>query len=151
MSEAPIRPAELGDIDRLVALEEAVFPSDRLNRRNFRHAIRSPTILTRVAGEPGSLAGYAFVEIRRGSRTARLSSIAVAPAAAGCGVARKLLAAAEDAARAAGAERLRLEVRADNVRAARLYEAARYRKLERLDDYYEDGEAAQRYEKLLAT
>lgn len=149
MTAPPIRAAEAADIDQLLSLEEAAFPGDRLDRRNFRHAIRSPSILTLVAGERGTVAGYVFVETRRGSRSGRISSIAVAPGWAGRGLGRRLLAAAEDAARAAGCQRLRLEVRADNRRAARLYEAARYERRETLADYYEDGQSAQGYEKRL--
>lgn len=148
-ASAAIRAALPADVDALCRLEEAAFPGDRLERRDFRHAIRSPSILTLVAGEPGAVSGYCFVETRRGSRVGRLSSLAVAPDAAGGGLGRRLLAAAEAAAQAAGCDRIRLEVRADNARAARLYEAAGYRADARMEDYYEDGEAAQSYEKTL--
>ena len=39
---AAIRPARASDVDGLVAMEEAVFASDRLSRRSFRHLLASP-------------------------------------------------------------------------------------------------------------
>ena len=117
------RPAEPGDLDSLVALEHAAFASDRLDRRALRHAIRSRSILALVVeAEHGEIAAYALVETRRGSQIGRLSSIAVSPAAAGQGIGRALLHDAEAAAAEAGCRRLRLEVRADNAAAIRLYE-----------------------------
>ena len=47
----------------------------------------------------------------------------------------------------AGAERLRLEVRADNATAISLYERRGYVPIGRRDDYYEDGAPALRYER----
>jgi [ribosomal protein S18]-alanine N-acetyltransferase len=144
-----IRAAAPADVDFLLDIENAVFPTDRLDRRAFRHAIRSPTIICLVAKRRAEVLGYVTVERRRTSSIGRLTSIAVAPRAAGARVGRRLLAAAEKAARAAALDRLRLEVRADNARARRLYEGTGYRMLETLDDYYEDGAAALRYEKAL--
>ena len=143
-----IRPARLDDINGLLAIER-VFPTDRLGRRQFRHAVQSPTVDLLVADGAEGPIGYALVQRRRDSRAGHLSSIAVKRGAAGKGLGRHLLAAAEAEARAKGCERLRLEVRADNAAARKLYEKHGYRRLETLEDYYEDGEAAWRYEKAL--
>ena len=50
---------------------------------------------------------------------------------------------------AAGCDRLRLEVRADNEAAIGLYERRGYARFAETPDYYEDGEAAFRFEKAL--
>jgi ribosomal-protein-alanine N-acetyltransferase len=144
-----IRPARLGDVDALLALETAAFESDRLERRSFRHAVRSPTISLLVAETAKGIAGYAMVLRRRGSATAHLGSIAVAPAAGRIGVGKSLLAASEFEAASHDGARLRLEVREDNAVAQRLYETMGYERVERIDDYYEDGAAAWRYVKTL--
>jgi [ribosomal protein S18]-alanine N-acetyltransferase len=146
-----IRPATLADLDALVALEAAAFATDRMERRSFRHAVRSASTDLFVAAEGERLVGYAALERRRGARAARLTSIAVLPAAAGRGLGRRLLMAAEAAALQGGAGMLRLEVRADNAAAQRLYETAGYRRTATVEDYYEDGEAAWRYERALDT
>lgn len=144
-----IRPAEPRDLGALVRLEEAVFPTDRLTRRDFRHALRSATIDMLVAESGDAVAGYVQIHRRRGATLAHLATIAVEPDQHGGGVGRALADAAETVARAAGCDRLRLEVRADNARAIRLYEAAGYAGIGRVDDYYEDGSAARRFEKAL--
>ncbi len=143
-----IRPGENADVDALVAIE-AVFPTDRLDRRGFRHAIRSPSIDLVVADRDGIVIGYAAIHRRRRSSLAHLASIAVEPEAAGQGIGQGLLRAAEAAALRNGCTRLCLEVRADNEAARRLYDGAGYRRVGILDDYYEDGAAAWRYEKEL--
>ena len=144
-----VRPAGPADLDALLQLEEAAFATDRLDRRAFRHAIASPTVLALAAGPSHDLAGYVLVQVRRGSRIGRLTSVAVAPGQAGRGLGRALLAAAERAARTHGCDRLRLEVRADNAAARRLYEGAGYARFDVVEDYYEDGTAAWRYERPL--
>ncbi|WP_245513395.1 GNAT family N-acetyltransferase [Enterovirga rhinocerotis] len=149
MTAIPIRAAEPADIDALLRIEEAVFPGDRLTRRNFRHAVRSPSLLALVAGTPGDVRGYVFVETRRGSRAARLSSLAVAPDAGRAGLGRRLVLAAEQGARDRGCDLIRLEVRADNAGAIALYERAGYRRAGAEADYYDDGETALRFEKTL--
>jgi len=49
------------DIDALLALENAVFTTDILSRRSFRHFLTSPKSSLIVAEESGKLAGYALV------------------------------------------------------------------------------------------
>ena len=68
---------------------------------------------------------------------------------AGRGTGRRLVAAAEAAALAAGARTLRLEVRADNQRAIALYRSTGYGAIGERPDYYADGMTALRYEKSL--
>ena len=143
-----IRPAEARDLADLVRVENAVFPGDQLDRRAFRHALASATIDMLVADD-GTFLGYVQVQRRTGSRLARLTSVAVAPEAAGRRLGRRLVEAAEHMARDKGCARIRLEVRADNERARRLYEQTGYRLFARVEDYYEDGEAALRFEKAL--
>lgn len=144
-----IRPAEARDLDELVRVENAVFPGDRLDRRAFRHALTSATIEMLVADD-GAFLGYVQVQRRTGSPLARLTSVAVAPEAAGRGIGRRLVEAAERTAHDKGCDRMRLEVRADNERARSLYEQTGYRLFARVEDYYEDGEAALRFEKVLS-
>lgn len=162
-STGRIRPATVGDLDRLVALEAACFETDRLTRRSFRGLIDKPsaTLLameaeeTPAAGDgasgraPAALIGYVLVLYRSGVASARLYSIAVVPEARGRGVAQRLLAAAEDAARGHDCISLRLEVHVDNAAAIALYQARGYRPFGRYLDYYQDHGAALRFQKSL--
>lgn len=143
-----IRHARLDDVDALLGIER-VFPTDRLGRRNFRHAVASPSTDLMVAEGGAGPIGYVMVQRRRRAATGHLSSIAVKPGAAGSGLGKQLLAAAEAQAKAQGCARLRLEVRADNATAQKLYDKQGWRRFDTVPDYYEDGEAACRYEKEL--
>lgn len=140
-----IRKGRPSDATRLAELEERVFASDRINRRRFAALAKRPSASVLVALRGGDILGYAILLTRRGISSARLYSLAVAPEAAGQGIGRRLLAAMERAARRWGALRLRLEVRADNKRAIRLYEEAGYALIGRRADYYSDGMTALLY------
>ncbi len=145
-----LRHAEADDLEALHALEHAAFASDRAERRAIRHAIASPSISLVVAiGAGDALLGAATVERRRGGQRARLTSIATAPGQGGTGLGRALLAAAEGEATVHGFKALRLEVRADNAAAIRLYERAGYQRFAVVAAYYDDGMAAWRYERML--
>jgi len=147
-----VRRAELSDLDDLVALEEATFDSDRLSRAQYRRHLDSDSAQVLVASaNHRRFLGTAVVFFRKGSRVARLYSIASKPEARGKGVGSALIDAAEAAARTRHCHALRLEVRTDNASAIRLYERLGYKRLERLPRYYEDGADAWRYERTLGT
>lgn len=140
-----IREARPSDIDRLAQLEASAFATDRLTRRRLAAFVNSPSACLLLAWRDGEAVGYVLVLTRRGSRAARLYSLAVAPELAGRGIGSILLGAAEDAALARGADALRLEVRGDNPGAIRLYEQRGYRPMGRRENYYQDGMTAVRY------
>lgn len=144
-----LRSAQDRDITSLVELEDRVFAGDRLSRRSFRRLIGGRTCDAIVAEEGDGIVGYALVLYREGSAAARLYSIAVDPGAAGTGLGRALLDAAEAAASLRAKALLRLEVREDNSRAVELYRMNGYRPAGRIEGYYEDGMAALRKEKEL--
>ncbi len=145
-----VRSATPGDLDALVALEQASFDCDRLSRRQYRHHLGSPHACVLVLGEaPSGLAGAAVVLFRRGTRVGRLYSLATAPAMRGHGVASYLMAAAESAAAARGCRALRLEVRTDNHTAIALYRRHGFRCIGSRAAYYGDGGDALRFEKCL--
>ena len=149
MSALRIRNAVPADAEPLAVLEQAVFDTDRISRRSFRTLIERPTAVTLIAEEDGRLLGYAMILFRAGTGLARLYSLAVAPEARGKGAGRKLLEAAEKAADDHDRFLLRLEVREDNGTAIALYKQAGYRRIGRQADYYADGMAALRMEKIL--
>ena len=149
MSRLDIRPAELGDLDAILALECAVFATDRLSRRSLRAFILSPRRPLIVAMADEALAGYALVSLQKRASAARLYSIAVDRRNGRRGVGRALMAACEDYAAAHGRRALRLEVRSDNAAAIALYERLGFRQFGRYSSYYADGATALRFEKQL--
>jgi ribosomal protein S18 acetylase RimI-like enzyme len=150
LTSVTIRQARESDLDALEALEREAFAGDRLSRRSLRKFVFAGDRLLAATDAEG-LAGYALVTWRKNGRRARLYSIAVQARRAGRGVGRALLEAVEARALSQGCEALRLEVREDNRRAVALYERLGYRRFGRFEDYYEDGAAALRLEKPLAT
>lgn len=150
-SSAPVvRRAVPADLDALVHLEQASFPGDRLSRRQYRHHLDSASacILVVECGTP-KLAGALVLLFRRGTRIARVYSLATATSMRGRGIASHLLAAAETAARGRDCHALRLEVRSDNTAAIALYQRSGYRRIGTRAGYYEDGADAWRFEKCL--
>ena len=147
---ADIRPARASDVDALLAIENAVFLTDRLSRRSFRRLIGRPSAAVLVAEVGGKVAGYCILLFRAGNPVARLYSIATAPDMAGQGLGRALIEAAERAAVERGKHSLRLEVRQDNERALSIYRRAGFRPVGSKPGYYQDGMTALRMEKSLA-
>jgi ribosomal protein S18 acetylase RimI-like enzyme len=143
------RAATLADLDAIVALENSVFSSDRLSRRSFRHWLTQGRGDLWLACDDQTILGYVLVIYHRGTRLARLYSLAVAPEARGQGLGRKLVRQAESLAQQAGRLFLRLEVRRDNAGAIALYESMGYQLFGELADYYEDHQDALRYQKLV--
>jgi ribosomal protein S18 acetylase RimI-like enzyme len=135
----------------LVALENAVFTTDILSRRSFRHFLTSPNSSLIVAEESGKLAGYALVLYPARTQLARLYSIAVAPHIPSRGIGPLLLAAAEAAAARRQRRAMRLEVHDHNTRAIARYEKSGYRLFGRHRRYYDDGGDALRFDKPLGS
>lgn len=143
-----VRRAELSDLEDLVALEESSFATDRLSREQYRRHLDSETAQVLVASaNHRRFLGTAVVFFRKGTKVARLYSIATHAEARGKGVGSALLEASEQLARRRGCTVLRLEVRTDNDTAIRLYERLGYDRIGRYARYYGDGSDAWRYEK----
>ena len=138
-AEVVCRRVGMNRIDDLLALEEACFSCDRIARRNLRRLLVSRSAYCQGAYQEGELLGSMVVLFRSGAQVARIYSLAVSPAARGMGIGRRLMVRAEREARARGCDRLRLEVRLDNVPAIRLYESLGFADAEVLPGYYEDG------------
>ena len=142
-----IRPAQLADLNGLVALENSSFTTDKLSRRSFRHWLTSAHRALLVAEVEQIVAGYILIIYHPGTRLARIYSLAVLPEQRGGGIGHALLTAGEQAAQADGRLYLRLEVSVDNLAAIKLYEALGFQKFGLYRDYYQDHKDALRYQK----
>jgi ribosomal protein S18 acetylase RimI-like enzyme len=147
---ARLRRGRTGDLDALVALERDFFTRDhQISRHGLRHFITSPKSALIVAEIGGKVAGCALVLYRRGSKLARLYTIAVGREFQRRGLARQLLSAAEANATGKGRRIMRLEVRADDAGAIALYESSGYRGFGRRPRYYDGRIDALRFDKPL--
>lgn len=147
MSSLPLESVRPDDLDALVALEQRCFSSDRLSRRSFRRWLEGDQRVFLVARDGDRLAGYILVLFHRGTRLARMYSLAVDPDYRGQGLARRLIGAGEDGARDSGRFYMRLEVSSKNTSAIALYETLGYKQFGLYQDYYEDHTDALRYQK----
>jgi ribosomal protein S18 acetylase RimI-like enzyme len=146
-----LRPAQLSDLDALLALENATFTSDLLSRRRMRHWIGADNGIFVVAvDKSGTLAGSSLAFTRRDSSSARIYSLAIAKPARGQGLGARLVRELEKRSRQAGFRSMHLEVAHGNSAAIGLYEKLGYEKVRSIPKFYEDGKDAWRMEKALA-
>lgn len=138
-ADVVIRRVGLKRTEDLLALEEACFTTDRINRRNLRNLLQSPSAFCVGAYLRGELVGSMVILFKSNSRSARIYSIAVAASVRGKGVGKRMMTRAVREARSRGCTRMRLEVRMDNFPAIRLYESLGFTDTEVLPGYYEDG------------
>ncbi|MCK9522348.1 MAG: GNAT family N-acetyltransferase [Proteobacteria bacterium] len=144
-----IQPAQPGDLNALLALENTCFVTDRLSRRSWQRLLVRPTAAVLVSRIDNALAGALVLLFRRRSHTARLYSIAVSPQHRSKGIGEALVAAAEALAQTRGCRRIRLEVREDNAASRALFARMGYTAFGEAPLYYEDGATAIRWQKAL--
>ncbi len=143
-----IRRAGPNDIHALVQLESSSLSADPLTREQFRHFLTRAHAVTLIEEIPGGPSrGYATLLFHRGSRSARLYSIAVDQSEQRKGIARHLLIASEEEAARSHCTRIRLEVRCDNFPARSLYKSVGYEPFGIYPRYYLDGEDAIRMQR----
>lgn len=138
-----VRAATLEDADAVAALEAENLGVDAWSPHLVHEGIAGelPTVFYLVAeASDGVLVGHAVVSAV--ADIAELQRIAVTPAARRTGLATALLDEGCRLAREAGADRLLLEVREDNLGALRFYAARRFVEVDRRPRYYRDGTTA---------
>lgn len=140
-----IRIAEIGDLDAIEAVERRSFPAEEaFSRRQLRYLLTQAQGVCYAACRDGAVVGYMALLTRRTARTLRIYSIAVDPAARGCGAGQALIDAAIGLARKSGSAAVTLEVRTDNAPAIRLYNRNGFRPGKLLRGYYPDATDARR-------
>jgi ribosomal-protein-alanine N-acetyltransferase len=135
-----VRTATTADLDDVAALESDNLGVDAWSENLLAEGLagRLPTIHYLVAEVDDVVVGHAVTSLA--GDIAELQRIAVTPAARRTGVASDLLEAA--VALAGGADRMLLEVRADNAGARAFYAARGFVEVDRRPRYYRDGSTA---------
>ncbi|MCW2757851.1 MAG: ribosomal protein S18P -alanine acetyltransferase [Nocardioidaceae bacterium] len=124
-----IRPATTADVPALLALEAAAFGADAWSEELVRARVEQTLVAESLGSATVTVAGD----------LADLERIAVHPDHRRSGLGRDLLAAAVRRAADAGAGRILLEVRDDNVAARAFYAATGFTEIDRRRGYYRDG------------
>jgi len=145
-----IRSASLSDVSGLLELEQRCFSYDRISKRSFRHHLQSEhSDLQMVVDQSNQCLAYGLVLNHRGTRLARLYSMAVSDSARGMGLAKALLKTLECNAAKSNRHYMRLEVAKHNNAAISLYQSCGYKIFGEYLDYYEDHTDALRMQKLI--
>lgn len=135
MTDVTLRPATSEDLDAIMAIEDATFPSDAWHRNTMQRELESRVNRYYVAELDGEVIAYG------GSRIvgcdADVQTIAVAADNRGQGLGRALMEQLMQAARDEGALQMFLEVRADNEPAAALYESLGFEQIDTRYGYYQ--------------
>lgn len=142
-----IREVRAGDLGALLELETISFEGDRLSRRSFIRWIKGENRVFLVLEVDGQVMGYGLVLLHKGTRLARLYSIALDPRTRGKGLGKALMLALEAEAVEEGRLFMRLEVSKQNLAATKLYERLGYSVFGELEGYYEDHSDALRMQK----
>lgn len=143
------RRASPDDLDTLEQIENRCFEGDRLNRRSLRNWIKAPHGEFIVAVKQDCVVGYGLVWCHKGTRLARLYSLALLPEMRGSGTAARLMRELESATAGRGYLFMRLEVAKSNASAVALYRRSGYRVFGEYHDYYEDHSDALRMQKTI--
>lgn len=144
---ARLRVAELADVQAMHRMETALFPADAWHIDMFLEELIHPTRtyymlelpVENPEGDEGSWRTIGYCGTMVVADTADVQTIGVLPEYEGNGFGRAMLEQMHERAREQGAERILLEVRADNPRAQRLYERNGYRAIHVRRGYYDDG------------
>ncbi|MCU1569636.1 MAG: rimI [Naasia sp.] len=137
-----LRRATDADVPAIMAIEDATFPEDAWSERAMRREVADPNACYLVAVHPergGAVDGYAGLLAPRGSGDADVQTVAVADTARRRGLGRALMLALLAEADRRGAERVFLEVRADNDGAQHLYRSLGFEQIAVRKRYYPGG------------
>ncbi len=135
-----LRDATAADLDAVMAIERASFPTDAWSRDAMRRSLLDHDAVALVATADDDVVGYAVALAPAGTGDADVLTIAVDAAWRHTGIGRSMIQRLIDGARARGARRVFLEVRVDNEVAQRLYRSFGFVAIGRRRGYYQpDG------------
>jgi ribosomal-protein-alanine N-acetyltransferase len=136
-----IRRAVLGDLERILQIENASFGPEAYDRKLFASYLRKCGELFLVLEHRGKVCGYIITCLRGTSSPLRaeLVSVAVDPARRGKGAASVLLESTLRRLRRRRVAQLQLVVRVTNRPALAFYEKYGFEPKRRVPRYYEDG------------
>lgn len=137
-----LRPMRWWDLAEVVRVERACFDAEPWSTETFLSELAVTGSREYVVAEDaeGRLVGYAGCSVS--GPDADVQTIAVAPAARGTGLGRRLLGHVRATAEGRGARRLHLEVRADNDAALTLYRSTGFDEQRRRRGYYRAADPA---------
>lgn len=132
-----IRIATPADLDAVMAIENASFPTDAWSSESMGAELATDYSHYIVDEDGGAIVGYAGLRSIPGNADADVQTIALIPERRGEGRGRAMLRTLLAAASARGAREVFLEVRADNPSAEGLYLSEGFEEIGRRPRYYQ--------------
>ena len=137
-----IRDFQPADLPTLSKIDQKCFPPDiSYSREELAAFIAHRTARTWVAEYKGAILGF-VVANREPARVGHIITIDVLEGSRRQGTGTALMKVAEDWARKAGLQLIYLETAEDNLAAHSFYEGRGYRKVDKVERYYNNGLAA---------
>ncbi len=137
-----IRNFHPSDLPALSNIDQSCFPPGiSYSREELAGFIALQTSRTWVAEEDSSITGF-VVAAREPTRVGHIITIDVLEEFRGQGTGTGLMDVAEDWARSSKLQIIYLETAEDNLAAQSFYEARGYRKVDKVERYYNNGQAA---------
>lgn len=137
-----IRDFQPSDLPRLSEIDQACFPAGvAYSREELAGFIAHRSSRTWVAEENGQIIGF-LVANRQPARVGHIITIDILEGSRRQGAGTELMGVAEKWARKANVQIIYLETAEDNLAAQAFYEGRSYRKVEKIDRYYSNGQAA---------
>ena len=136
-----IKPLTANSLKDVLRLNLRCFTAgDSYNKHTLSYLLNEPRTLSyQAVSADGDLAGFAFVMTNENG-AAHLTTIGVAPEHRRRGIAERLLIHIEDMLRRKDVGTIMLEVRVSNYGAQQLYRRAGFHVVQRIINYYNNGE-----------
>jgi len=135
-----IRPLTVSQLDECWRLDQRCFvDGEAYSRETFEYLLTSPeSVAFRAVTPDGAMVGF-IVGLVEPDRTGHVTTLGVAPEHRRRRIAQRMLAKVEESFRRRHVRTVRLEVRAVNEGAQRLYHNLGYTVTQRLPRYYSNG------------
>jgi len=135
-----LRPLTIAQVDECWRLDQRCFADgEAYSRDTFEYLLSTPeSVSYRVVTQNSAMAGFA-IGLLEPDHTGHITTIGIAPEHRRRYLARSLMERIEDGFRRRQARIVRLEVRAGNIPAQKLYASLGYSVTQRLPKYYSNG------------
>ena len=126
-------------LGKLYEIEKQCFGQEAFTKQQLTYLLTAYNAIGLAARVNSEIAGFAIarVDIGRNTSFGHILTVDIAPTYRRKGIAQKLLQEIETIFRKKGIKECRLEVREDNVAALNLYQKLGYKKVGKLEKYYD--------------
>ena len=128
-------------LDKLLAIEKQSFGKEAFTRQHIVYLMTDYNAIALAARVNDEIEGFviARIDMEKNLPVGHILTLDVSPSHRRKGVAQKLLSETEALLKQKGVNECRLEVREDNVAAINLYQKLGYKKIGKLEKYYNDA------------